>query len=190
MKLNLGAGNDIRPGYVNHDITRLNGIDKVHNLNRYPWPWKANTFEEIIANDVLEHLDDFMPAMEEIFRILKPGGIARIRVPYWNSVTCHADPTHKRGFHELRFRFFDPANPWCQERPYYTHARFEIVKEHFIIAPFFPYFPLPGLREVHIHRKIPKRIIGFLGNLFSNIILDLDIELKKIPSYSTANKTK
>lgn len=179
MKLNLGAGNDIRAGFVNHDIAELPGINVVHNLNIYPWPWNDAEFDEIVANDLLEHLDDFMKSMEELFRILKPGGIVKVKVPYWNSVTCHADPTHKRGFHEMRFHFFDPDSPLCKERAYYTHARFHVEKEAFIIAPFFPYIPIPGLRLIRVHRKISKRIIGFIGNLFSNIILDLEVELKR-----------
>ena len=39
MKLNLGAGNDIRSDFVNHDVADLLAIDIVHDLNSYPWPW-------------------------------------------------------------------------------------------------------------------------------------------------------
>lgn len=178
-KLNLGAGTDIRAGYVNHDIATLDGIDIIHDLNVFPWPWGDAEFDEILAYDLVEHLDDFMSVMEELYRIAKPGAILTIKVPYWNSTTCYADPTHKHGFHEMRFRFFDPDSPLCQERYYYSHARFHIKKETFIIAPFYPYLPVPGLRLIRIHRKFSRRLIGFIGNLFSNIILDLEVELQK-----------
>ena len=59
MKLNLGAGNDILDGFENHDITKLPGIDVVFDLNQYPWPWNDDAFEEVVANDLLEHLDNF-----------------------------------------------------------------------------------------------------------------------------------
>ena len=65
-KLNLGAGKDIRRDYVNHDIADIDGIDVVHNLNDLPWPWGEDRFDEIIALDVLEHLDEFFPVMEEM----------------------------------------------------------------------------------------------------------------------------
>jgi len=181
MKLNLGAGSDIRDGCVNHDIAELSGIDVVHDLNIYPWPWSDSTFDKIVANDLLEHLDDFMLAMEEMYRILKPGGEVEVKVPYWNSTTCHADPTHKRGFHELRFHFFDPRSPLCQERHYYTHARFYVENEAFILAPFFPYLPIPGLRLIRVHRKLSRRMVGLIGNMISNIILDLEVKLVKPP---------
>ena len=103
IKLNLGAGNDIKYGYVNHDIVKLEGIDVVHDLENFPWPWPDNYFDEVFASDILEHLDDFILTMEQIYRILKPGGKLLLKVPYWNSVFAHIDPTHKRGFHENSF---------------------------------------------------------------------------------------
>jgi SAM-dependent methyltransferase len=178
-KLNIGAGTDVRQNYVNHDIFQLDGINVVHDLNVYPWPWKDSTFAEIVASDVIEHLNDFMKAMEEIYRILKPCGMVKLSVPYWNSVSAHGDPTHRRGFHELTFRFFDPDSPLCKERHYYTPVRFNVTKEVFVISPFAPYFQLPGLKLIKIEGKIAKRIIGFLGNTFSNVILDLELELTK-----------
>ena len=179
LKLNLGAGNDLRPDHVNHDIVALPGIAVVHDLNRYPWPWADGSVDEILARDLLEHLDDFMAAMEEMHRILKPGGIARVKVPYWNSWCRHADPTHKRGFHELTFHFFDPASPYCQERHYYTKARFSILSETFVLVPFTPHLALPGVGEIRVSGRWTKRLTGLVGNLFSNIIIDLDLVLQK-----------
>lgn len=177
MKLNLGAGSDIRQGYINHDIVQLPGISVVHDLDVYPWPWLDASADEVIAKDLLEHLEDFMAAMEELFRIVKPGGRVNLKVPYWNGWSCQADPTHRRGFHEITFQFFDPQSPYCRERPYYTNARFHIDRETFVLAPFSPYFPIPYLGEIRVSHPLMKRAIGFLGNSISNIILDLEIEM-------------
>lgn len=180
MKVNLGAGSDILAGYVNHDLVALPGVDVVHNLNQYPWPWADGTIDEIKMYDVLEHLDDFMKAMEELFRILAPGGRCRVSVPYWNSWCAYADPTHKRGFHEVTFRFFDPESVYCKERPYYTPARFKVVEEKFILVPFSPYFGLPGIGEIAVSRTLSKRVVGLIGNYFiSNLIQDLQLVLEK-----------
>ncbi|MBL1140629.1 MAG: methyltransferase domain-containing protein [Proteobacteria bacterium] len=179
MKINLGAGSDIRDEYVNHDITKLPGIDVVHDLNVFPWPWEDNSTDEIVAKDIIEHLDDFMAAMEEIHRILVSGGVVRIKVPYWNSVSRYADPTHQRGFHEITFKFFDPTSIYCQERHYYTRARFLIAEESFVVAPFTPYFAIPGVGERRITGRWAKRFFGLIGNILSNIILDLEVVLEK-----------
>ena len=177
--LNLGAGNDIRNGYINHDIAPLLNIDVVHDLNHYPWPWEDNSIDEVLALDVIEHLDDFLLVMEECYRIMKHGGLLKLKVPYWNSAFAHMDPTHKRGFHEVTFHFLDPSKEVCKARSYYTHARFQIKEEIFILIPFAPYFRLPFVKEIYVRGRITKRVVGFLGNLFSNIILDLKIGMVK-----------
>jgi SAM-dependent methyltransferase len=179
MKLNIGAGNDIRNGWINHDIAELEGIDIVHDLNKFPWPFEDEQFSEIVANDVLEHLNELIPAMEELHRILKSNGALHIKVPYWNSWGFHADPTHKLSFHEMTFTFFDPDKPYCIERPYYSNARFHIVEECFYLAPFSPYFLIPWVGLIKVRNRFFRRIVGFLGNLFSNIILDLSVTLEK-----------
>ena len=47
MKLNLGCGRDIREGYVNLDKAGLDGVDVVHDLNVFPYPFEDNEFDEI-----------------------------------------------------------------------------------------------------------------------------------------------
>ncbi|MCW7482123.1 class I SAM-dependent methyltransferase [Leptospira kanakyensis] len=179
-KINLGAGLDIISGWCNHDIAQLPGIDVVHDLNQRPWPWESSSVDEIKMYDVLEHLNDFIPSMEEIYRILKPGGHIILTVPYYNSWAVAADPTHKRGFHETSFYFFDPNSSYCKERYYYTNARFLIEEEVFILVPFNPYYVPFGLKEINVFRKLSKRIVGLIGNYFiSNLIQDLKFKLKK-----------
>ena len=44
-----------------------------HDLNCVPWPFADDTFEEVHAYDVLEHLEDVVRALEEIYRISRHG---------------------------------------------------------------------------------------------------------------------
>ena len=140
MKLNIGAGHDIYDGWINHDIAALPGIDVVHDLNLTPWPWNDESMDEVVAYDVIEHLDDFIKIMEELWRVMAVGGRAKIRVPYMGSWSFAADPTHRRAFHESTFMFFDPTSSLCQERSYYSHARFTVKTYSYICAPFIPFF--------------------------------------------------
>lgn len=178
-KLNLGAGKDIRLGYINHDVVKIEGTDCIHDLNEHPWPWNDNAFDEILAIDILEHLDNFILAVEEIHRILKPEGKVMIRVPYWNSWCAYADPTHKKGFHEITFQFFDYRSPYYIQRDYYSKACFKIIDEAFVLAPGNPYFQLPKVGLIYVRNKLLKKIIGYLGNHFGNIIHDIHIVMQK-----------
>ena len=45
-------------------------------------PFENNEFDFIICNHVLEHIPDDTKAMQELYRILKPGGTAILQVPY------------------------------------------------------------------------------------------------------------
>ena len=45
-------------------------------------PFKDNTYHFIICNHVLEHIPDDTKAMQELYRVLAPGGTAILQVPY------------------------------------------------------------------------------------------------------------
>ncbi|MBZ9728431.1 methyltransferase domain-containing protein [Salegentibacter sp. JZCK2] len=44
-------------------------------------PFKENEFDFILCNHVLEHIPDDTKAMQELYRILKPGGTAILQIP-------------------------------------------------------------------------------------------------------------
>lgn len=44
-------------------------------------PFEDNSFDTILCNHVLEHIPDDTKAMQELFRILKPGGMAILQIP-------------------------------------------------------------------------------------------------------------
>lgn len=134
--LNLGCGNAIMPGAINIDKIKLPGVDLVFDLEKFPYPFKDNTIDEVHLYFVLEHLDDHVKVIEEIFRILKRGGRAYIRVPHGSS--CYGqwgELTHKRGYGIGSFDIFTEHNP----RDYYSQAKFKILKKkckYFLTYPY------------------------------------------------------
>ena len=49
-------------------------------------PFEQNTFDSVMCNHVMEHVDVDILAMKEIYRVLKPGGWAIIQIPFFNPV--------------------------------------------------------------------------------------------------------
>jgi SAM-dependent methyltransferase len=49
-------------------------------------PFNDNTFDVLMCNHVLEHIDNELKATKEIFRVLKPGGWAILQVPLDSSL--------------------------------------------------------------------------------------------------------
>jgi predicted SAM-dependent methyltransferase len=92
-KLHLGCGRDIKKGWVNVDIAPLPGVDMVVDLEKTPYPFRDNEFSEIEAHHTFEHIGNFMPMMEELHRICKPGAIIRVSVPYYASPAFWRDRT-------------------------------------------------------------------------------------------------
>ncbi|MCP4642290.1 MAG: methyltransferase domain-containing protein [bacterium] len=125
-KLNLGCGDDILDGYVNLDVVARPGVDVVHSMNDLPWPLPDSQFDEVRCIDILEHLPDTLGVMSEMWRVCKPGARVFLRVPHWNSKWAWLDPQHIKAFAGETFHFFDPRSHYCQKRPYYSKARFEV----------------------------------------------------------------
>ncbi len=46
-------------------------------------PFPGATFDRVIASEVLEHVADDRRALDEVFRVLKPGGTLAATVPSW-----------------------------------------------------------------------------------------------------------
>ena len=79
-RLNLGCGSDIRPDYLNVDFHNFFQPDLVADI-RYLESLPADYYEEIVAQDCLEHMPrcDTEPLLKGWSRLLKPGGILKIR---------------------------------------------------------------------------------------------------------------
>lgn len=108
-KLNLGSANDIKKGYVNLDFVRQPGVDIVQDLDKTPWKIKDNTFDEVYASHVLEHVGDLTKTMKELHRICKKRARIVIRVPHFSCGVSYRDPSHKRVFSYFTFEHY--SNP-------------------------------------------------------------------------------
>ena len=105
-KINLGCGKDIISGWINYDVVPLTPEVVKLDMEKGEIPLPDNSVDEIKAKDVLEHLNDFIPIMNEMWRVLTPSGRAFIRVPLWPTNSVVNDPTHKRGFVPETFTYF------------------------------------------------------------------------------------
>jgi SAM-dependent methyltransferase len=107
--LNLGCGRSNQPDSFGVDIQELPGVDLVADLNN-GIPLPSNSFDVVKAHDFLEHIDmkNRVKIMEEIYRVLKPGGIFNFIVPSTdgNNRGAFADPTHVSFWNEVSFWYY------------------------------------------------------------------------------------
>ncbi len=106
MKLNLGCGKDILPGYVHMDLLALPWVEVQHDLEVFPYPFADDTFDEIYCSHVLEHVSDLSKTMKELIRISKKWAVIKVKVPYFANPNGRSDPTHYRLFTSNTFNYY------------------------------------------------------------------------------------
>jgi SAM-dependent methyltransferase len=128
LRLNLGCGNDILPGFVNHDWSRRRPeVEVAHDLQSLPWPWDDDVAEEVRLFDVIEHLPEVVPVIDECWRVLGPSGVLHLRVPHYQHPNAWIDPTHRRPFHLDSFDYFDPDTFWGTKYGFYTTKKWKLA---------------------------------------------------------------
>lgn len=91
-------------GLTTLDINPEHKPDFVWDLNDRPLPFGDNTFDEVHAYEVCEHLGrqgdyrSYFDEWSEWWRILKPGGLFCGMSPHWSSKWCWMDPGHTRAY--------------------------------------------------------------------------------------------
>jgi SAM-dependent methyltransferase len=104
---------NIPPKLTTLDIEPRHKPDVVWDLNVTPWPFESETFDEVHAYEVLEHLGQqgdavsFFAHFYEAWRLLKPRGYLAGSVPRWDSKWAWSDPSHRRVISEWSFIYLN-----------------------------------------------------------------------------------
>ncbi len=171
--LDIGCGPNKLEGALGVDLRPGAGVDMVHDLNVYPWPFPDNEFDLVYASHVLEHLDDVVRAVEEIHRITKPGGLLKVLVPHFSSSSYFTDPTHKHAFSSRSFDYFVEGTELCHYN--YSTVRF---KKHIVQLGFPSQNPLKNyiIRFINHHQVVYEKRFAFL---FTITCLTFELEVVK-----------
>ena len=89
MKLHLGCGNRVIPGYAHIDVVPWPHVDVVHSVDSLPWI-DDDSIEVIYACHVLEHFHRRETAriLREWHRVLAPAGVLRLSVPDFRALSA------------------------------------------------------------------------------------------------------
>lgn len=121
-KLDVGAGAKAEDGFTSLDVTPYFRPDVLAVAAALPFA--DDVFGEVRCWHVLEHLPrtDLIPAMNEMWRVLKPDGLIDIELPvfpYWSAM---ADPTHISFYVPQTFDYF------CDTKLYGDHMKLYGIK--------------------------------------------------------------
>jgi len=177
--LNLGCGFDIKTDteeieWINLDKEDVKGVDKVHDINIFPYPFKDNYFDGIYCSHILEHANDFFKTMDELHRIAKPNAKIMVRVPHFSSAQAFCE-LHKTFF---RWRSFGEINDPLYGFELSKLHKFRVLKKkivfmkspllfyNYLIEPIMNFWKFPLLYEN-----------TFLRNLFPAFEIYFELEV-------------
>ncbi len=141
IRIDIGCGQAKQKGFVGMDIRRMPGVDVVHDIESYPWPFPDSCASIINASHIIEHIPPvsyrlevtrgtppltaygvitdvklhrekgLLLFMDEMHRVLENEGQAWITCPYGWSHGFVQDPTHTKPINESFFEYFTPRSP-------------------------------------------------------------------------------
>lgn len=134
--LHLGSGGDFKPDCFNVDIDPGCNPDAVLDVTSATLVGTRvetkrfgmvvlmeESFEAAIAHELLEQLSGLPTAMTNILRLLRPGGIFDILVPYDLSLGAWQDPSHVRAFNERSWLYYADWHWYLG----WMEARFDVI---------------------------------------------------------------
>jgi len=159
--LDVGCGKRKRNNATGIDINPQSDADILHDLNQYPYPFTDSCFDEVYADNILEHLDDVLKVMIELHRITKPDGFVEITVPFYPHRNANTDPTHKHFFGVHSFDYFISGT---------DHSNFQYSSIQFKLL-FFEFDK--GLIKRHLFDRVLKNFANKRKDLYENRLANI-----------------
>lgn len=99
--------NSIEEVNVSHYIEHIPHVDYITEIKEILE--KSTSFDEFKDNFLKldRPQDGVIKFIDEIYRILKPGGKVHIVAPYVTHVRAYGDPTHTRYIHDMSYYYFN-----------------------------------------------------------------------------------
>ena len=184
MKLNLGCGAKLKEGYVNVDKFDYYNVDKVHDLEKFPYPFDDDVVDEILMSHVLEHIGQdpeiFNNVIKELYRICKNNTLIDIHVPHPRHDNFINDPTHVRPVTVAMLKLYSKAKNelWAKMGAANSplglihNVNFEIVSSNFIFDE--------RIRKKIKTGEIKRDELQFYVDHHNNIVKQIDIKWRVI----------
>ncbi len=186
IKLNLGCGNKIVPGYVNVD--KFGQPDLQLDLEKLPWPWEESSVGEVVLNHVLEHLGAttqiYLGIIQELYRVCAPGARVHIAVPHPRHNDFISDPTHVRAITLEGLALFsrqtnrELREKGCADSPLaeYLNVDFRMVSQDYVIDEFW----MERFKSRHVADKELEEEFFLAIRSYNNVVKEVRTVLEAV----------
>lgn len=117
--LDVGCGRNKRPGAIGVDYNADTAADALADINGGRLPFRDSVFDRVELIHVIEHVENVVQTIEELHRVLKPGGVLRMETPHYTDFSSFCDPTHRWHLNSFSFRYFTEEGGFS----YYSRSR-------------------------------------------------------------------
>jgi len=186
--IDIGCGENKRPGTIGVDFRDGKGVDIVQNLTKFPWakiptacadvvysshllehinpassnPQLAGLIDLLLAKKIVskgeidanvgeyEFLCGFVRFMDEVWRVLKPGGQFISTFPYAGSPGYWQDPSHLNPITPTTLAYFDPLAKEESSQQYYGLYQIYRPMPWKILRCFYD---VQGFMEIALERR-------------------------------------
>jgi SAM-dependent methyltransferase len=167
--LDVGCGSAKTPGAVGLDLSPDTAADIVHDLDAFPYPIEDSSFDQILLQDVIEHVREPIRVFEELHRVARPAARVQLRTPHFSSVLAYGDPTHRHCFSTIAIRSL--AEP---RFAHYTDVRFRVV--HVTLDMWLPFRAI-GLSQ--LANRLPETYEKYFAFRFPSMNVRAELEVLK-----------
>jgi hypothetical protein len=184
MRLNLGCGNKILPGWHNVDKYPTFAPDEVVDLEVFPWPWPDDSAEEVLLSHVLEHLGAttaiYLGIIKELYRVCRDGAKIIIAVPHPRHDNYLGDPTHVRPITPDGMTLFSQAanREWAAKGHANTPLGLYLGVD--LATESINYDLSPPWRELFEQKKIDNAALQHAIRSYNNVIQQITFVLSAI----------
>ena len=122
LKLDLGCGKYPKLGFLGVDSGPTSGAQIKQDVMEYLGSLDEGTVSEVHASHFLEHFEPkgLLNLLNEVNRVLVPGGMLDVTVPHFSNPEYYSDPTHRQAFGIYTFAYFCESSIFERDLPVYA----------------------------------------------------------------------
>lgn len=174
--LDVGCGPSKYPGAIGVDMNPETVADVLCHLDRGRLPFRDNSFDEVRAIHVIEHVEDAIATMEELHRVTRAGGTIFVVTPHYTDVSSYTDPTHRRHLSSDSFHYFY-ADGLHGSEMWYTRAR---LRERRLDLKLLRVWRMVGLELLVNHARWFRRFWeAYLSYVIRGKVMQFTFEVVK-----------
>jgi len=121
VSIEFGCGSRKRDNKsIGIDVDSYDGVDYVIDVYEALRNLPDGSVDKISSYHFLEHIQDLKLFFQEVYRVLKPGGVLISVVPHFSNPFFYSDPTHKNFFGLYTFSYFAKSTLFSRKVPTYS----------------------------------------------------------------------